>query len=345
MKWETYKNEFVLAANQQMISADQQVKWLEYARNIQLRSLPIIFDQDHLALLLGIDSMYLYAMSNGSKSFYRTFYINKRNGKPREICEPLPDLKHVQHWILHELLENIHCSKYAKAYISGRSIKSNARFHRKQNVMISIDIKDFFPSIKLGRVLNVFIGFGYSVPVALMLANLCCLRNCLPQGAPTSPYLSNLVMKYFDNEIGLYCNKNKIRYTRYADDMTFSGDFNIGRLLNRVDTALKSLGLIRNIEKNKVMRSNNRQIVTGIVVNKKMQVPRKYRMKIRQEIYYIQKFGLDDHLLHIKEPHANYAQHLAGKIKFALFINPDDIKMKEALMVIKPYLQSKRGDI
>ncbi|MPM98660.1 hypothetical protein SDC9_145848 [bioreactor metagenome] len=180
-----------------------------------------------------------------------------------------------------------------------------------------------------------FLGVGYNLQVSVFLARLCCLRESLPQGAPTSAYLSNLIMRSFDANISKYCTENKIRYTRYADDLTFSGDMNISKLLHVVDRELKYFGFRRNKKKLKVMRSGTRQIVTGIVVNEVQQLSREYRLKIRQEVHYLQKFGLDDHLSHSNEVRSNYLSHLIGKIQYALFINPKDKKMLAYLDVVK----------
>lgn len=337
MRWDVFEHKFKKLAEQQGASEQKISEWLEYANDLHSRNLPVIFDQTHFSLLLGIDNEYLHRMSNAPEYFYRTFYIKKKNGKKRRINEPLPDLKRVQSWILNEVLYKVPCSKFAKAYIPHISIKDNARFHRKQKTVMVVDLKNFFPSIKSGYILGVFLSLGYNLPTAVMLTRLCCLRESLPQGAPTSPYLSNLVMRQFDNNISKYCTAQHIRYTRYADDLTFSGDFDIASVLYNIDKELKYLNLRRNPRKLKVMRSGDRQQTTGIVVNEKQQLSRGYRMKIRQEVHYIQQFGLDDHLAHIGETHSNYFEHLCGKVKYALFINPKDKKMKSYLEIICAY--------
>ena len=337
MHWDAYERRFRKQAKEQGVSEPKIEKQLLYAKNLASQKLPIIFDQTHLALLIGIDNEYLHRMSNAPEFFYRTFYIEKRNGKKRRIDEPLPDLKKVQSWILEEILYKVPCSKFAKAYIPGISIKDNSRFHRNQKMVLAVDLKDFFPSIKSGYILSVFLSVGYNLPTAVMLTRLCCLRESLPQGAPTSAYLSNLVMLQFDNRISKYCTDHNIRYTRYADDLTFSGKFDIAAVLYFIDKELKYLNLRRNPNKLKVMRSGDRQVTTGIVVNEKQQLPREYRMKIRQEIHYIQQFGLNDHLAHIGESRSNYIEHLLGKIEYALFINPKDEKMKIFREIVRTY--------
>ena len=337
MRWDVYEKNFKQHAEMRGMPSEKINEWVKYANNLFSKDLPIIYDQTHFALLLGIDNEYLHSMSNAPEFFYRTFYIKKRNGKLRRIDEPLPDLKRVQSWILTEILYRIPCSRFAKAYIPGTSIKDNTRFHKKQKIVMAVDVKNFFPSIKSGYILGVFLAVGYNLPTAVLLTRLCCLRECLPQGAPTSAYLSNLVMLRFDEVISQYCISHNIRYTRYADDLTFSGDFDIAAMLFQVDRELKYLNLKRNPDKLKIMRSHNSQRATGIVINEKQQLPREYRMKIRQEVHYIQEFGLDDHLAHIGESRSNYINHLLGKIQYALFINPKDEKMKSYWAIIHAY--------
>lgn len=173
----------------------------------------------HFAHLFDYYVDYLYEMSNNPEKFYSTFYIPKRNGTKRRIDAPNEHLKKVQTWILTEILYHIPCSNYAKAYIPGTAVKDNARFHCGQKIVLTMDVKDFFSSISSDRILNLFLSCDYEIPVATLLTNLCCYNNSLPQGAPTSAYLSNLVMRQFDESIGDYCKTQGIRYTRYADEM------------------------------------------------------------------------------------------------------------------------------
>ena len=149
-------------------------------------------------------------------------------------------------------------------------------------------------------------------------------------------------MRTLDLNIGKYCAMNEIRYTRYADDLTFSGNIDIAKLLYVVDGELKYLGLQRNEKKLKVMHSGTRQKVTGIVVNDVQQLSREYRLQIRQEVHYIDKFGLNDHLSHTKETRENYLSHLIGKIQYAIFINPRDKKMIEYLKIVNKLKEDKK---
>ena len=320
-------------------------KYVAYAKQLFDKGLPIIVSPHHLSMLIGLDHGYVCTMANVKGKFYRNFKILKSNGKERTISEPLPDLKHVQHWILSNILEKCPVSKYAKAFIKKKTLKSNARFHRAQAVVVSLDIKDFFPSISFYDVFNIFKEMGYSEAVSRFLANLCSYRKSLPQGAPTSPYLSNLRMVRFDSEVEEYIQNKQIRYTRYADDLTFSGDFDVSKLINDISTMLYRHGFKMNGKKTRVAHQNTRQEVTGIVVNSHMQIQRQKRKAIRQQVYYIQRFGLDSHLSYIHETRSHYLNHLLGQINYALFINPKDEEMKQYFLFIKDLYKERKEDI
>ena len=171
-----------------------------------------------------------------------------------------------------------------------------------------------------------------------MLSNLCCYKNTLPQGAPTSPIISNLIAINIDKRIGDFIQENKIRYTRYADDMTFSGDFNPGMVIQFVQKVLNDENFELNTEKTRARFQHQKQEVTGIVVNNKIQVSRSYRREIRQAIYYIKKFGLSSHLDKTNNNRANYIRHLLGRVNFVLFIDPKDEEFLEYRDLLINYL-------
>lgn len=309
--------------------------FIRYSKKLFDNGLPIISSPEHFAQLVGMDYKYVLSMAYGTKKFYRHFTILKKNGKKRQIDEPLPDLHYVQTWILRNILEKRSVSDYTKSFIKRRGIKDNARFHKNQNILVTMDIKDFFPSISIVDITSIFKDMGYYKNVSFFLAHLCCLKNTLPQGAPTSPYLSNLRMYHLDINIAEYAQSRKIRYTRYADDLSFSGTFNPHHLINDISRMVFKEGFIINSQKTRVARKNTRQEVTGIIVNSKMQAPKESRKKIRQEVYYINKYGLESHLKHINENRTHYINHLLGKINFALYINPKDEEMGVYFETIK----------
>lgn len=328
VNWVEYYTEFRRQAKQSGHDEAYCDKWLQYAKVLYNKGLPIIYNQEHLCLLLGYREEYVFAASNSPEFFYRSYEISKKNGGFRMISEPLPSLKEIQRWILDNILTQIDVSVYAKAYIKKKSIKDNARFHKRQKIVLSLDVEKFFDSITSDKIYELFLNFGYEKDVVVMLTNLCCLDGCLPQGAPTSPMLSNIILKDFDNTVAKFTKKKKIRYTRYADDMTFSGDFNAGEVISFVKSKLYELGLRLNEEKTRTRKSWQSQEVTGIVVNQKMQLPKSVRKKIRQEVYYIKKFGLESHMQYCGIDKNNYLPHLKGKIQYGLFINPKDYELQ-----------------
>lgn len=342
MSWEIIEKNIKKECKAHHKSSEYIHRYLVYSKKLFDNNLPIISSPEHFSLLVGLEHQYICNMAYASERFYRHFNIPKSNGKKRDIDEPLPDLKFVQCWILHNILEKCPISDYAKAYFKGRTLKHNARFHRAQKVVVTMDIKDFFPSVSIQDVTCIFEKMGYFNDLSCFLAHLCCLNNVLPQGAPTSPYLSNLRLITLDDKISKYTSDKSIRYTRYADDLTFSGDFNPHFLINDISKIVFNEGFSINSEKTRVARSNARQEVTGIIVNSHMQISKEKRKQIRQEVYYIKKFGLESHLEHISENRANYLNHLLGKINFALFVNPKDEEMREYFEIIKSVMQNQK---
>ena len=283
----------------------------------------------------------IYSISNNIEKNYKIYKIKKRNGKYRTIYEPNSILKQIQKQILINILNNKSISKYAKAYHKGIQLKDNAIFHINKEMILKLDIENFFENISFLDIYNSCFPIEYfPKSVGMILTYLCTYNNHLTQGSPTSPYISNLVMKEFDEELGNWCNLRNISYTRYSDDMTFSGQFNPSELIVKVRKMLYKLGLSLNNDKIRIIHKSSRQNVTGIVVNEKMQVNIKYRNKIRQEIYYIKKFRLSSHLkkcdINIKPK--KYLNGLYGRILYVLQINENDkefMKYKQFLEKLK----------
>ena len=329
MTFEEYKEAFQKEASNSGYSDYNIKRCLEYAKPLFDNNVPVIYNTSHFSSLVGYKKPYIKKAVYYTKSFYTDYEIKKRNGKTRVISEPLPSLKEIQIWILQNILQNLKVSPYAKAYRKNVRIIDNLRFHYHQPQVFTLDLKDFFPSIGTNSIELIFKSLGYSPLISNLLAKLCTKDNCLPQGAPTSPYLSNLFFSPADNLISEYCKNHFIRYTRYADDLSFSGDFNEKELLSFVENAVMRLGLVIHPDKTKLMKPNERQTVIGIVVNKKPQVVFHKRNKIRQELYFIKKYGLANHMEHRGIKKKNYIEHLLGKVNFIIQINPNDNEFKE----------------
>ena len=266
----------------------------------------------------------LYSISNNIEDNYKVFKIKKRNGKYRTIYEPTYNLKYLQKQILNNILNNYKISKYAKAYHKGISLKDNAIPHTNKDLILKLDLENFFDNISFVDVYNSCFPIEYfPKPIGVLLTHLVTYEDHLTQGSPTSAYISNLVMKKFDEVLGDYCDKINVSYTRYSDDMTFSGNFNPTDIIRKVNKLLKKTNLSLNKDKIHIIRKNNKQLVTGIVVNEKVSIDKHYRKKIRQELYYIKKYGLKSHLTHIAYNKSKeiYLNSLYGKILYILQID------------------------
>ena len=196
----------------------------------------------------------LYAVSNHTEKHYNRLRIPKKGGGVRQIQAPDPLLKTIQRNILHHILEGLELSPCAAAYHRGASIRDNAARHTGKNVVLKLDIKDFFGTITFSMVQQrAFNSRYFPVPVGTLLTSLCCLRDTLPQGSPASAAISNLVMKPFDEYMEAWCRERDIVYSRYCDDMTFSGDFAAAEVIGKVKGFLDAMGFELNRSKTKVL--------------------------------------------------------------------------------------------
>ena len=280
---------------------------------------------------LGFSAKTLYGLSNTLEKHYHTVYLPKSDGSKRKLSVPDLILKPVQKSIADNILIQYPISKYAKAYKPGSSIQKNARPHVGKKKILKLDIEGFFDHILYSRVKGtVFYEEKYSESIRILLTMLCYYNDSLPQGAPTSPAITNIIMYDFDETVGAFCNEKNIAYTRYCDDMTFSGCFDEREIISFVKGELRKLGLFLKNRKTAVISASKRQVVTGIVVNEKMNVTKDYKKTIRQEIYYIKKFGLDEHLKRLGiSDKQQYVLSLKGRIAFVLQTIPNNCEFIE----------------
>ena len=285
----------------------------------------------------------LYALSNHPEEHYHPVWIPKRRGGYRRLDVPDPLLKQVQRYILHHVLEGFSVSPAAAAYRKNRCAADGAAVHIGKPLVLKLDIHDFFGSITFPMVL------GYGFPAAyfpeevrVLLASLCCCRQRLPQGAPTSPALSNLVMKHFDEAMAAWCGPQNIAYTRYCDDMTFSGDLNPGAVIGRVRGFLETMGMELNHSKTAVCSQFSRQTVTGITVNQVCQLPREDRRKLRQEVYLCLRYGTGESR---PADSVRRLEQILGKVSYLLQVRPDDRWFLEQREALKEMLKKERGQV
>lgn len=307
-----------------------------YAGRLLDAGLPVIFEWHHLAALLGVSTEYVASVVSAGEYHYRRFSIPKRNGGIRVIEAPRAVLKNCQRWVLKNILQKIDISSSAKGFVKRRSIKSHAQVHVGAQRILKLDFDEFFPSISKGRVISIFRSIGYSESVSLYLASLCCLRERLPQGAPTSPALSNIVCRRFDLRIAKLCRKANWRYSRYADDLAISGG-NIGiGALSIVRMIANEEGFKIKEEKTRLYAGGGRRVLTGVCIGaENLSVPRSFKREVTQQVYYVAKFGLLSHVAKTRRREPLLLDSLKGKLEFWLFIEPTSAKamaLKQALL-------------
>ena len=239
---------------------------------------------------------------------YRLFEVQKKTGGVRHILSPIPELKELQRR-LHELLLQIYRPKRSThGFALRRSILTNARVHVGASNVLNIDLANFFPSIHIGRVIGRFKAKPFECPKkgATILAQLCCHNGALPQGAPTSPTISNLICSSMDIDLQRFASQRLCRYTRYADDITFSthsqsfppdialrpkashGPVILGETLEAIIT---NHDFEINRAKLRLQRRSQRQVVTGLKVNRFPNPSRKLLSEIRAMLHALEKFG------------------------------------------------------
>ncbi|MEO7327752.1 MAG: reverse transcriptase family protein [Minicystis sp.] len=242
---------------------------------------------------------------------YTRFTIPKRDGTPRAIWAPLPRLKAAQRWILRNVVEKLPVHGKSHGFLPARSIATNAAAHVGSKVVLKVDLKDFFPTITFRRAKGIFRQAGYRDPIATLMALICTEApreiieqdgktyfvalgpRCLPQGAPTSPAITNTLCLRLDRRLSALAAKMGWRYTRYADDLTFSlpedhkGKPRLGALLGSIGRVANDEGFRVHPEKTHIARSGDRQKVTGLVVNGNgaPRVPRELKRQIRAAIH------------------------------------------------------------
>ena len=337
---------------------DFQRVTVDYIDRLNNEHVPVIFSLKHLAGQLNINYIELRHLIQFRDGYYSYYLVKKRSGGKRRIVVPYNNLKKIQRWILDEILakENVH--HCCKGFVKGGSTLNNAKAHIGKKYIRKFDLKDFFESIDVRRVYGIFREIGYSPAVSYDLASLCTIKICdekyeampsfkkhwfghlnaseypvLAQGAPTSPALSNLICRKLDDRMEKYAIKNGLQYTRYADDMTFSGD-DLTKLPKTafVLKIVSEEGLKLNYKKTGTFGRNSRQEVTGVMVDgEKPRVPQKFKRQIYRHLHFCKKFGARQHFDHYKPGARHARQWLYGKIYYVNAIEPDEGKKMLAL--------------
>jgi RNA-directed DNA polymerase len=310
--------------------------YLNYIQPLIENEVPIIFDFKHLCLLLGRTPEYLASAINSNTEHYRTFKIPKKKSGFREITAPYPALMECQYWIYHNVLKKIKIHPAAQGFTFNKSIITNSTIHIRQKQFLKIDLKDFFPSIKINRIINVFKKLGYNHRVSFYLASLCCYTDELPQGAPTSPILSNIIAKPLDARLFAFAKKLNLKYTRYADDLAFTGENIPSIFIEYITQIIEDLNLEVNGKKTILQKQKGKRVLTGIsIADNEIKIPREYKRNLKQEIHFIKTYGLSSHIRKKKIRHPNYLQSVIGKVIFWLSVEPQSEYARTSLEYLK----------
>lgn len=326
-------NEFIAKAKQQ----DKSQKFIDtcivYATKLEQNDLPVTFSIEHLAMQIGIQSDYLRNLIGDSKNDipynyehkynrYNYFKLKKRRGGYREIMSPAKDLKFIQKWILVNILSKYQLAESCKGFRKGYSICHNAKVHENSEVILKVDLLKFYDTITEKRVYGLFKSIDYVNNLAYSFAKITTAKHrdhywrnfddvskeilkeliklkpaVLPQGAPTSPMISNILATKMDYRFEALAKKQNCRYSRYADDLTFSitkeGTLPSLKLITKIIT---DEGFFINDKKTMYMKKGCKQYVTGLTTTNGVNVSKKYRKKISEHIYYCRKHGVRSHL-------------------------------------------------
>lgn len=313
-------------------------------------SVPPLHSTDDLAAALGVTSAHLTWLldrrrvdpATGVSCHYHLKRIPKANGRGlRELLAPKPRLKAAQRWILIHVLNAVAMHDAAHGFRRGRSIITNARAHAGKAVVVCADLRDFFPTITYPRVRGLFAAMGYGRSVATALALLCTTRlphagrRVLPQGAPTSPALSNMIAHRLDCRLTGLARQLGFTYTRYADDCTFSGEPRaLGVLLRMVRRIVRAERFFLHTDKLRIHRRGACQQVTGLVVNAQPAVSRTERRRLRAVLHQARATGLE---AQNRTRHADFTEYLRGKIAFISMVNAaHGAPLRQALACVIP---------
>lgn len=299
-----------------------------------------------------LKAMTYYANPTICKKRYQTFTIKKKSGADRTIHAPIKGLKSILRSLNFVLQCMYEPHKAATGFVRDKSIVDNAKKHIGHHYVLNMDLKDFFHSfdrnrVKMGFMFEPFNLNGDKEPLAFLLASLCthpfeidgAIKTVLPQGSPTSPTLTNILCKKLDRRLSGLANRYGAIYTRYADDITFSSLHNIykdeafNKELKRIIE--EDQKLIVNPKKTRLQKTGYRQEVTGLIVNDRVNVRRRYVKQIRMWLYYWKKYGYAkaeqifkrDYVAdkgHVKNINAHLINVLDGKLEFLKMVKGND---------------------
>jgi RNA-directed DNA polymerase len=316
-KWKKRKTEEILYLGEEVSKGLNRLE--SNTERLQQHNLPNFTTVASLAKAMNITVNKLRFLAYDRKTSEVTHYVHfkmaKKSGGFRLISAPMPELKSAQHWILENILSKIKVHEAAHGFLPEKNIVSNAKPHIGAKVIVNVDLKDFFPSISYRRVKGMFQTYGFSEAIATVFALICTAPTVeeveidnktyfvaigerhLPQGSPASPWVSNIITKRLDKGLSKIAENLGFKYTRYADDLTFSSenkDAEVAKLLGQLRYIVDAQGFTVNESKTKILRSGRQQEVTGVVVNEKLSIDRKELRKFRAVLHQAESKGLEE---------------------------------------------------
>lgn len=324
-----------------------RIDLVEFSDNLK-HSLPLAIDDVSLAFHLGIRNKTLWWLVRANESLYEEFRLRKNGGGSRLIHNPMPRLKNVQKVILARILDRVPVGKHVGAYVPGKSCLMTANQHVKRGVIISLDIRNFFTSVKRAMVRRVLHSYGYNHYVASLLAGLMCYTNYVPQGSPTSGYIANLVANQrFDQAIIKDLGTEWV-YTRYSDDIDISHAEmqpreRIMEVIGLVAEHVNRAGFRLNQGKTKLEPYWRQQRILGIVVNEKTNIPRLEYNRLRCLIHNCLTHGFESQHKRAGQPSAGLLKsHIKGKLSYLHQIDPVRIERLTEKFVLACEVDEKK---
>lgn len=349
------RDALLAAVNARYTSQPVLARYVEYFDRLESRGIPVILSFRHFADVVGLPAAKLRAMAYATDRFYRSFHIPKRSGGLREISAPLPDLSTAQRWIAANILRVLanNPPSAVTAYTPGRSIITHVECHLSSAQLLKLDLRDFFPSISTERVCKLFFEAGYTAAVSRTLAAVTTVHGSLPQGAPSSPAISNLVLSAFDNAVSELCSRRELAYTRYADDIVISGA-RLGDIQDRVSSIAIESGFELNYKKSRAYTDPREpRFVTGLMIHEgRARLPKAARRRIRAQAHYYMRLldrvlGEADTLQvpvlrdrHIADSFDDilFPDRLLGRLQFWSWIEVDATFPREAMFQLRDML-------
>jgi RNA-directed DNA polymerase len=311
--------------------------------NLQKNNLPIFANEMELATAMGVELKDLRFLAFNRKvstvSHYQKFYMPKKSGGKRMISAPMPRLKKAQHWILENILNKVSLHDAVNGFALDRSIVTNAQPHVGKELVLNMDVKDFFPTIHFKRVKGLLQKLGYSQKIATIISLICTEavteeieidgknyfvqkgNRVLPQGAPSSPAITNILCFKLDKRLQGLATKLNCNYTRYADDITFSGnrEVNAQQLVWRIKKIMEDEGFTVHPDKIRIMRKGTQQEVTGVVVNKELSISRKKLRAFRALLHNIKTKNEGS----LKWGAGSLSNSIIGYVNFIKMVHPE----------------------